>query len=168
VCVHFLVQIVNNTQIFCYLKVNIMMQNCFYCWSDHHSCCDDVMLWCRHNSWYSCSALENNKGSYLLKNSWDLGHLSSTAWIDFYCTGIWQTHFCNWPKLIIIMYYKWILCGAESLLRRQAVLSQSRNYPHCMEPKVLLRHTHVPATRSYPEPAWSIPCPHIPLLEDPS
>ena len=37
-----------------------------------------------------------------------------------------------------------------------------------MEPKGSLPHSQVPANRPYPEPHRSGPCPHIPLLEDPS
>ena len=44
VCVQLLVQIINNMQISCYLKVNITMWNFLYCWSDHCSCY--VVMWC--------------------------------------------------------------------------------------------------------------------------
>ena len=37
-----------------------------------------------------------------------------------------------------------------------------------MEPLCSLPQSQVPATCSYPEPARSSPCPHIPLPEDPS
>jgi len=35
-----------------------------------------------------------------------------------------------------------------------------------MEPERSLPHSQVPATRPFPEPARSIPYPHIPLPED--
>ena len=38
-------------------------------------------------------------------------------------------------------------------------LSQSRNFPHFREPKGSLRHSQVPATCPYPEPAWYSPFP---------
>ena len=37
-----------------------------------------------------------------------------------------------------------------------------------MEPEGSLLHSQVLATCSYPEPAWSSPYPHLPLLEDQS
>jgi len=37
-----------------------------------------------------------------------------------------------------------------------------------MEPEGLLPNSQVPVTCPYPEPARSIPYPHIPLPEDPS
>jgi hypothetical protein len=41
------------------------------------------------------------------------------------------------------------------------------NSPHFMEPKGSLPHSQVLATCLYPEPAQSIPYPHIPIPEDP-
>jgi len=44
----------------------------------------------------------------------------------------------------------------------------SKNSPPFMEPKGSLLHSQVPATCPYPEPAESIPYPHIPPPKDQS
>jgi hypothetical protein len=43
-----------------------------------------------------------------------------------------------------------------------------KKFPHFTKPQGSLPHTQVPATCPYPEPDQSSPCPHIPLLIDPS
>jgi len=61
-----------------------------------------------------------------------------------------------------------LLQGAESFLRSQPVLIESRNSSHFREPEGSLTPLQVPATWPYPEPDRSSLCLHIPLLEDPS
>jgi hypothetical protein len=46
--------------------------------------------------------------------------------------------------------------------------SQLVKFPYFMEPEGSLQHSQVVAIRPYPEPAWSNPCPHTQLPEDPS
>jgi hypothetical protein len=46
--------------------------------------------------------------------------------------------------------------------------SACHEIPYFMEPEGSLPHSQVPATFPYPEPARSVPHPHIPLPEDPS
>jgi hypothetical protein len=49
--------------------------------------------------------------------------------------------------------FTYLLNGAESLLRSYSVCSQSRYYPHFIEPEGSLPHSQVPATCPYPESA---------------
>jgi len=55
--------------------------------------------------------------------------------------------------------------GVTYSMQQGPVFSQSRNSLHFMEVEDSLPHSHVHATRSYPEPARSSPYPHIPLPE---
>ena len=63
--------------------------------------------------------------------------------------------------------FTYLLHKAESFLRIRSVISQSRNSAHFMEPEGSLPHPQQPATCTYPQPAGSSPCSHIPLPVDP-
>ena len=69
---------------------------------------------------------------------------------------------------VLVHKASYLLHGAETFLRNKPVFSYSRNSPHFMEPKGSLPHSHEPAICPCPESDRSSPCPHIPLLEDPS
>ena len=60
-----------------------------------------------------------------------------------------------------------LLIPCSRVLLEKLTGSQSRNYPHFMQTEGSLPHSQVPATCPYPEPDQSIPCPHIPIAEDP-
>jgi len=83
------------------------------------------------------------------------------------------SYFCLLKLLVLITYLltyllSYLLRGAEFFLRGQSFFSKSRYSLHFMEPEGSLPHSQVPVTWPYPEPDRCSPCPHIPLLEDPS
>jgi hypothetical protein len=70
---------------------------------------------------------------------------------------LFKTFFVPELYTLICARYKNNLHGAESLLRSEPVLSQTRNSQHFMEPEGSLPHSQSPANCPYPEHARSSP-----------